>query len=195
MNRLSISLHLPCVIAVFFAASGCSTPPTAGESAAIIARSEAVPANRLRIVIYRTKEHLVYLARSIPLRLDGKKLPSLSMGAAVYCDVAPGKHVLESEVFDYPGRFRFEFTPQDAVVFIEAEPRPSSETPILAGVLARNYVQLVAIAVTAGFEEVKISRQGGLFEFQPRSRREIGDRLLRLKAIRYDAEIKEGVSQ
>ena len=136
-----------------------------------------------RLNIYRTTEHALYFARTIPLRLDGRKLPSLWQGKAVYCDVPPGEHVIESETFDYAGRFRLKFTPQEPVVFIEALPRSESYAATTLGILAPTPASQIGIIVTAGIAESVISGQGGLFALLPRSRAETTRHLPQLKAI------------
>lgn len=178
-TRRLVSVLLGLLLAV----GGCASAPVSHESAAAVAAADMVPAGRHRLIIYRTTEHVLYFARTIPLRLDGRKLPSLWQGKAVYCDVPPGRHVLESETFDYAGRFRLEFTPQEPVVFIEALPRSESYVAGALGSLAPTPVIQLGVMVTAGIAEAQISHQGGLFALLPRSRAEATNHLPQLKAI------------
>jgi hypothetical protein len=186
-KRANPTTILANVCALLALLAGCATTPAPDESAAAVAAAGTVPAGRHRLILYRTKEHTLYLARAIPLRLDGRKLPSLLLGEAVYCDVAPGRHVLESETFDYAGRFRLEFTPQEPVVFIEALPRSESYIAGALGGLVSD-VAGIGVMVTAGFAEARISGQGGLFALLPRSQVEATKHLSQLKAVPVPTE-------
>lgn len=176
---LRVSLLLGVVLLL---AAGCASPSrTTTEANAAIVGADALRSGRHRLVVYRTREHLLYLAREIPLRLDGQRLPSLKRGQAIYCDLAPGRHVLESETFDYPGRFELVFTPKATIVFVEALPRSASAGPGLLAGTSPSVAGQLGMLVLGGMTEARLSGQGGLFALVPRANAEATAQLPQLR--------------
>src|SRR5262245_65538958 len=90
--RRLIVLVVSTIAASVFWVLGASAeplgPPSAGKG---------------RIVVFRPDSLGGSIGRSWPVKLDGQALGDVKAGSFAYADLAPGRHVLSLELFDFPG--------------------------------------------------------------------------------------------
>lgn len=102
-----------------------------------------VPESGSRIVIFRTRESKLYIARKATISLDNSKIGATAYGGFHYHDTSPGKHRLRADMWDAPGQCELEIDlAPGQVYFFQVDPRKDSFWAFAAGGVATGGIGL-----------------------------------------------------
>lgn len=88
-----------------------------------------VPANKARLTITRTSD-ILYMGVPATIKVNGKKVASLALGASTIVDIAPGSNVISADAWSYPGTFSVKLEAKAGQRYaLEVAPRGDSFLP------------------------------------------------------------------
>jgi hypothetical protein len=151
------------ILAALALLTGCATGPSYKEAKRTLPKLEE---GKARLIIYRTKESKLYIAKSAPIALNNAEIGKVGYGGFSFKDVSPGSYILKTTAWDWPGSCEISFTIQDAdkSYFFEVKPREESYAAFKDGsiIILPEITGLIAAA-----NESKGKACGGLFAIIP----------------------------
>ena len=128
------------IILITLLLSACSLGP---DYSIIKDKINSVPTeNVARIVFFRTTESVLYAARSAPINIDGQKIGSVMCRDFLYKDVAEGKHILKTELWDMPGKCEITLNAKaDNIYYFQVDSRSQSFWAFMAGGIIGNAIE------------------------------------------------------
>ena len=153
--------------------AGCASGPSYKESKNTL---PVLSETQARVVVFRTKESKLYLAKGTPLAMNGTKMATVGYGGFAYSDVTPGTYTLKTEVSDWPGSCEIGFSIEqpNKSYFFEIKPRDESYDAFKDG---SSIVFPVITGISAAAKESKEKTCGGLFALVPVTEEEAAAKL------------------
>jgi hypothetical protein len=143
--------------------AGCVSGPSYKEAKNTLPKLEE---GKARLIVYRTKESKLYIAKSAPITINGAELGKVGYGGFSFKDVSPGSYTLKTTAWDWPGscEISFTITGADKTYFFEVKPREESYEAFKKGsiIILPEITGLISAA-----NESKGKVCGGLFSLGP----------------------------
>lgn len=98
-------LILFLLVILFFGCAG--TGPKYSE---LSTEMNYIQGNKARIVVFRTANSKIVGSSKPTVNLNNNKIGELYSGSFVYADVSPGRHFIETEIWDKPGSCKIALT-------------------------------------------------------------------------------------
>jgi hypothetical protein len=135
--------------------------------------NESIPNGQARIVLLRTRDSGLYIARQASVSLDGERIGGLGYGAFFVHNIGAGNHGLRADTWDMPGQCEVIFTAAGGeTYFFQIDPRSESFGAFAAGDLATQLLSMnVLVNVAGGLSAVATESYGrecgGAFRIYP----------------------------
>jgi len=147
----------------------------------------AIPDGKARVVLFRTRDSALYIARLATVWLDGEKIGGTGYGSFFVRDIDAGNHSLRADMWDMPGQCELVLSAAAGeTYFFQIDPRSESFGAFAAGDLAAQLVTMnvfvnIAGGVSAVAAESYGEECGGAFRIYPV---DTGTARARLKPLR-----------
>lgn len=170
MNKTVFPWPSSCLCGLLLLGGCAANAPTFDESGF---GSESIPDGKARIVLLRTRDSALYVARQASVSLDGEKIGGAGYGSFFVHDIDAGDHGLRADMWDMPGQCELIFTAAAGeTYYFQVDPRSESFGAFAAGDLAtqlltRNVLVNVAGGVSAVAAESYGKVCGGAFRIYP----------------------------
>lgn len=153
------------LVAVMLAGCAASGPRYADAGA----NQQAVPPASARITVFRTKDSMMYSARSAIVAVDGVKAGTCDYGGFSMLDVTPGKHVIAVDMRLTLGTCELPVEVAGGTsYFFEVRPRAEN---LVAAVLGSSFGVAGVVAGTAAESAGK--QCGGAFSIAPVAEKDV----------------------
>jgi len=173
------------VAAVCLLFSGCSA--TGPEFEAIDDQVARAPDGEARVVLFRTNESKLYLARKARILIDGIQVSELARGTFYYQDLQPAEHRFMADMWDAPGACEVRLVAQPGrVYYLQADPREQSFWSFVgpasaADLLGQGIMFSVASGVGGMAAESYGKACGGAFRLYPVDEASARERIANLR--------------
>lgn len=136
MKRLF--LLLPVLVFTGFYFCGGSGP----TYQSLRAQLETPPDGQARLVLFRTQESKIYLARSAKIQIDGHSRGKLGYGNFLSVDIAAGRHQIKADIWDMPGSCEITLRAgRGKIYYLMIDPREASLVATFIGGIAGNAIE------------------------------------------------------
>jgi len=116
--------------------------------------------NQARLYFLRTNEHSLYLARNAAITIGENDGGACPMGGFFYRDLAPGKYVIKTDMWDLPGSCKLVLNAQEGdVYYFEITPRMKSWTTYLTTGFLGNAIEASSQDCSGAFAIVPIPEE------------------------------------
>ena len=162
--------RIVCCSAVLSLCACAASGPSFDE---IASAAEAIPVGKARVILFRTRDSRLYVARHAAVSMDGEKLGGAGYGSFLIHDIDAGNHRLKADMWDMPGRCELAFTAAAGEhYYFQVDPRAESFGAFAAGDLAtylltNNMFASVAGGLGAVAAESYGKECGGAFRIYP----------------------------
>lgn len=135
--------------------------------------AEPIAEGKARIVLFRTRESALYVARQASVSLDGDKIGGAPYGSFFVHHTDAGDHGLRAGMWDMPGRCELIFTAAAGeTYFFQIDPRSESFGAFATGDLAAQFLTAdVLVNIAGGLSAVAAESYGkacaGAFRIYP----------------------------
>lgn len=132
-----------------------------------------LPDEMARIVFFRTKDSILYVARKAAISIDGEKVGGTAYGGFHYHDVREGNHTLRADMWDMPGRCELTLAAAAGeTYYFQVDPRTKSFGAFAAAdtgiyLFTENVFASVAGGLAAVSVESYGTECGGAFRLYP----------------------------